>query len=104
MLSYFNLEEETCVHSPKFEVRVYHSVGETFTANTDTFKYTVACQLVHYQVRVNNSRLFQFVGNDTTYEVRLSGSQCGHQVVQLFLWSIKNIISRTIISKIVLDV
>jgi len=38
---------------PQFEVWVYHSVGETFTANTDTFKYTVTCQLVHYQVRVN---------------------------------------------------
>lgn len=29
--------------------------------------------------------LFQFVGNDTTDEVRLGGSQSGHQVVQLFL-------------------
>lgn len=70
-----------CINLPKFEVRVYHPVGETFTADTDTFKYTVTSQLVHNQVRVNDSRLFQFVGNDTTYEVRLGGSQCGHQVV-----------------------
>lgn len=59
------------VHLPKFEVRVDHPVGETFPTDTDTFKYTVTSQLVHYQVRVNHSRLFHFVGNDTTYEVRL---------------------------------
>lgn len=31
------------------------------------------------------TRLFQLVGDDTTYEVRLGGSQSGHQVVKLFL-------------------
>lgn len=70
---------------PKFEIWVYHPVGETFTTDTDTFKYTVTCQLVHYQVGVDHSGLFQFIGNDTTDEVRLGGSQGGHQVVQLFL-------------------
>lgn len=40
---------------PELEVRVDHPVGETFTANTDTFKYTVASQLVHDQVRINDT-------------------------------------------------
>lgn len=81
--------EHNTKNLPQFEVRVYHSVGETFTANTDTFKYTVTGQLVHYQVGVNDTRLFQFVGDDTTYEMRLSRSQSSHQVVQLFLWDVK---------------
>lgn len=40
---------------------------------------------MHNQVRVNKTGLFQFVGDDTTDEVRLGGPQGGHQVVQLFL-------------------
>lgn len=40
---------------PKFEIRIDHPVGETFTANTDTFKYTVTGQLVHYQVGVDDT-------------------------------------------------
>ena len=37
------------------EVGVDHTVGESFTTNTDTFKYTVTCQLVHNQVRIDNT-------------------------------------------------
>lgn len=37
------------------EVWVDHSVGEAFTANTDAFKHTVTCQLVHNEVGVNKS-------------------------------------------------
>lgn len=40
---------------------------------------------MHNQVGVDKTGLFQFVGNDTTDEVRLGGPQGGHQVVQLFL-------------------
>ena len=40
---------------PMLEVRVDHTVGESFTTNTDTFKYTVTCQLVHNQVRIDNT-------------------------------------------------
>ncbi|OAD59362.1 hypothetical protein WN48_09193 [Eufriesea mexicana] len=70
--------------SAVFEVRVHHSVGESFTTNTDAFKYTVTCELMHHKVRIYDTRLLHFVGDDTTDEVRLSGSQSGHQVVQLF--------------------
>lgn len=35
--------------------------------------------------------LFQFVGDDTTDEVRLRALQSRHQVVQLFLESLKNV-------------
>lgn len=70
---------------PQLEVRIHHPVGETFTANTDAFKHTVTGQLVHDKMGVNDTGLLQLVGNDTTDEVRLGGSQGGHQVVQLFL-------------------
>uniref|UniRef100_A0A2M4DMR2 Uncharacterized protein n=1 Tax=Anopheles darlingi TaxID=43151 RepID=A0A2M4DMR2_ANODA len=69
----------------QLEVRVHHAVGESLTANTDTFKHTVTSQLVHDQVSINDTGRLHFVGNDTTDEVRLSRLQRGHQVVQLFL-------------------
>ena len=37
------------------EVRVQHSVGETLSANTDTLEYTVASQLMHYQMAVDHT-------------------------------------------------
>lgn len=37
------------------EVGVDHTVGESFATNTDTFKYTVTCQLVHNQVRIDDT-------------------------------------------------
>lgn len=40
---------------PVLEVGVDHTVGETFTANTDTLKYTVTSQLVHNQVRIDDT-------------------------------------------------
>ena len=40
---------------PVLEVGVDHTVGETFAANTDTFKYTVTSQLVHDQVRIDDT-------------------------------------------------
>lgn len=40
---------------PMLEVGVDHTVGESFATNTDTFKYTVTCQLVHNQVRIDNT-------------------------------------------------
>lgn len=70
---------------PEFEVGIVHSVGESLSANTDTFQHTVTGQLVHYQVGINKTWSFGFVGDDTTDEMGLSGSQSGHQVVQLFL-------------------
>jgi len=42
-------------NSPVLEVGVDHSVGETFAANTDTFEHTVTSQLVHDQVRVDDT-------------------------------------------------
>ena len=37
------------------EVGVDHSVGEAFAANTDAFKYTVTGELVHNQVRIDDT-------------------------------------------------
>ncbi len=67
------------------EVSVHHSVGETFPANTDTFKYTVTGELVHYQVGINETWSLHFVGNDTTNKWGVSCAKCAHQIVQLFL-------------------
>lgn len=41
--------------SPVFEVLIEHSVGETFPANSDTFKYTVAGQLVKHESGVDET-------------------------------------------------
>ena len=40
---------------PVLEVGVDHAVGEALAANTDSFKHTVASQLVHDKVRVDES-------------------------------------------------
>jgi hypothetical protein len=40
---------------PELEIRIHHPVGETLTTNTDSFKYTVTGQLMHHQVRVNET-------------------------------------------------
>lgn len=47
--------------------------------------------------------LLQFVGNDTTYEVRLGGPQSGHQVVKLFLW-IQNLLELLILVPTILQI
>jgi len=40
---------------PELEVRIDHPVGEALTANTDSFKYTVASKLVHDKMGVNHT-------------------------------------------------
>lgn len=40
---------------PELEVRVNHPVGETFTANTDAFKHTVTCELMHHKMGVDET-------------------------------------------------
>lgn len=80
-----DIEVSVSVDLPHLEIGVDHSVGETFTANTDTFKHTVTGQLVHNQVSINHTRLLHLVGNDATDEVRLCRAQSGHQAVQLLL-------------------
>jgi hypothetical protein len=42
-------------HLPQLEIRVNHPVGESFTTDTDTFKYTVTGELVHHQVRIDET-------------------------------------------------
>lgn len=69
--------------SPQFEVRIHHSVGETFTTDTNAFKYTVTSELMHDQMGVDHTRLLQLVGDDATDEVGLGSTQGSHQIVQL---------------------
>ena len=49
------------------EIRVDHSVGETFTTNTNAFKYTVTSELMHNQVRVDDT--CENNGNDISNEI-----------------------------------
>ena len=44
-----------CIHQPVLEVMVDHPVGETFTADTDTLKYTVTSQLMHNQTSIDDT-------------------------------------------------
>merc|ERR1712002_669543 len=62
------------------EIGVWHLVGQTQHANTDTFQHSVAVKLVHDKRSVNVSRLLDFVGNDATHEVRVSRVQGSHQL------------------------
>lgn len=59
------------LYSPQLEIWIVHSVGETFTANTDTFKYTVTSELMHDKLGIDETSLFQFVGDDATDEMRM---------------------------------
>ncbi len=64
------------------EIRIQHSIGETFSTNSNSFQYTVALQLIQNQIRVDNSGLFQFVRDNATNEMRMSLVQHVHQIVQ----------------------
>ena len=48
---------------PLFELRVDHPAGETFTADTDSLKYTITLELVHNQPSFNHD--CQKQNNDT---------------------------------------
>ena len=54
------------------KVGVESSVGETFTANTDTLKHTVTGQLIQHESGVDETTLFLLVGDDATNEVGVS--------------------------------
>ena len=71
--------------SPLSEVRIHHSIREALTTNTNAFQYTVTGELMHHQMCVDDSRLLEFVGDDTADEVGMGRMKSGHQLVQLFL-------------------
>ncbi len=73
-------------YQPLFEVSKWHPVGESFTADTDTFEYTIAGQLMHDKEGIDDTWFLVLIGDNTTYKVRLGVAQGGHQSVQLFLW------------------
>ena len=65
------LRIEICV-TYLHKIGVEGSVGETFTANTDTLKHTVTGQLIQHKSGVDETTLFLLVGDDATNEVRVS--------------------------------
>ena len=70
------------------EVSEQHTGWETFTANTDTFQYTVTSQLMQDELSVNLSGSFVLVGDDTTDEMRGRRHEGAEQVLQLLLVTI----------------
>ena len=62
-----------------------NSVWKTLSANSDTFKDTIASQLVKNEVSVNLAGSFLVVWNDTTNEIWACAIQRIHQIRQLFL-------------------
>lgn len=75
-----------CQHTDDVEKVIFRNalshvpIVSSFFANTATI---INISLINVKLL---TRLFQLVGDDTTYEVRLGGPQSGHQVVKLFLW------------------
>ena len=53
-------------------------IGETLSANSDTFKYTIASQLVKYQVSINSTSSLLVIWDDTTDEIWACTVQCVH--------------------------
>jgi len=67
------------------EFGVDDSVGETLTRDTDTFKDTIATELIQDDVSIDIVGSLSVVGDDATDEVRRGGREGGHQGAELFL-------------------
>jgi hypothetical protein len=67
-----------------FEVSVGKSIWVTFSANTDTFKYTVTPKLMEYQMWVGFTRFLVLVWNDASDEMWVGRSQVGHKSTEGF--------------------
>merc|ERR1719167_1363840 len=65
------------------EVWVLASVGETLSANTDTFKYTITSELMQDQFWKDSSWSLDFVGDNATDKGWLGTTEGAHQSVQL---------------------
>ena len=61
------------------EVSMEGTIGETFTANTDAFQYTIASELIEHQRGIDHTGGLLLVGDDTTDEVRMGGVKHGHE-------------------------
>ncbi|KAF1769639.1 hypothetical protein GCK72_001456 [Caenorhabditis remanei] len=64
------------------EVWMEGSVGESLSANSDSFQHSVASKLVENQSGVDHSALFLLVWNDATDEMWVSLVEHSHQVVE----------------------
>jgi hypothetical protein len=56
---------------PQLEIGINHPVRESFTTDTDTLKYTVTGELVHHQMRIDETYARRNIGdyyiNTTTF-------------------------------------
>ena len=64
------------------ELRIDHSVWEPLTADPDPLQHSIAAELVQDKLGVNNTSLFELVGDDAADEVGGSVVQHAHQAVQ----------------------
>lgn len=72
------------------ELLEWNPVGETLSADPDTFQNTVASQLIEHKRRVNFASAFFVIGNDAPDEVRVGVSERDHELGQLFLVELRN--------------
>jgi hypothetical protein len=63
------------------EFRIDDSIGEAFTTDTNTFQDTIASQLMHDQMRIENTTGLDLVRDDTKNEMRMRLFQRSHQFV-----------------------
>lgn len=42
-------------HLPLLEIGIHHTIRETFTTDTNTFEHTVTGELMHDQMRIDNT-------------------------------------------------
>ncbi len=58
------------------------TVGEPFATDSDALQHSVAPQLMHDKVSIDDSRAFQLVGNDAADKMGYGVPEGGHEVVQ----------------------
>ena len=79
----------TCILClPLFKLGVDDPVGEALPTDTDTLEHTVTLELVENEGGINQARLLQLIGDDTTDEMRMCRVQGLHQFVEGFLKSV----------------
>ena len=70
------------IDSPLAEFLEGNSVWETFAADTDSLKHTIAPKLMQDETGFDHSCFLVLVRDNAAYEVRTCAVQCVHQTTQ----------------------
>ena len=79
------------------ELSIEETVGESLSTDTDALQYSVAPQLVKYEVCVYQSRFLQLIGNDAPHKVRGGVAWCGQNQMRFSYWILFPLGSITIV-------